>query len=106
MTADSQQRFAAEIKRLLKPDGQLLMSTPDRLIYTEKNQHQNPFHLQEFSKEEFAAFLGRYFSDVRLLCQRVYPCSYIWDSAETPHAMVRVPARTGEWRTTARFRGP
>ncbi len=84
LTADSQQRFATEIKRLLKPDGLLLMSTPDRLIYTEKNQHQNPFHLQEFSTEEFAAFLGSYFSDVRLLCQRVYPCSYIWDSAETP----------------------
>ncbi len=84
LTSDSQHRFAAEITRLLKPNGLLLMSTPDRLIYTEKNQHHNPFHLQEFSLEEFSAYLAHYFSNVRLLCQRVYPCSYIWDPLETP----------------------
>ena len=79
IAADAQQRFAAEIKRLLKPDGRLLISTPNRLIYTDKNQHQNPFHLHEFSPDEFTAFLGHYFSDIRILCQRVYPGSYIWD---------------------------
>src|SRR5579872_7354827 len=71
--ADAQRRFAAEIKRLLKPDGRLLISTPNRLIYTEKNQHHNPFHLQEFSPDEFTSFLGNYFTDIRILCQRVYP---------------------------------
>ena len=84
LTAEMQQRYARELKRLLKPAGQLLISTPNRLIYTERNQHRNPFHFHEFSTEEFAAFLGQYFTDVRLLCQRVYPASYIWDTTEPP----------------------
>jgi SAM-dependent methyltransferase len=84
LTAEAQQRYARELKRLLKPAGQLLISTPNRLIYTDKNQHRNPFHFHEFSTDEFAAFLGQFFTDVRLLCQRVYPASYIWDATEPP----------------------
>src|SRR5207244_9781454 len=82
LTADAQARFLAEIKRLLRPDGLLLISTPNRLTYNDGEQHHNPYHLQEFSAEEFAAFLDPRFRFTRLLRQRVFPSCYIWDAAE------------------------
>jgi len=77
----TQERFAAEIRRLLKPDGILLISTPNRATYSrEDGQGGNPYHFHEFTKDEFVAFLHRSFAHVRLLSQHVYPISYIWDA--------------------------
>src|SRR5205807_2560644 len=42
-------------------------------------QYHNPFHFHEFTQEEFSSFLSEYYADVRILCQRVYPGSYIWE---------------------------
>jgi SAM-dependent methyltransferase len=80
LTADGQVRFAAEIKRLLKPDGLLLISTPNRPVYTEQSRHHNPYHLCEFDRQEFTDYLRRHFAHVEMLCQRVYPGSYIWNA--------------------------
>ena len=40
---------------------------------------KNPYHLHEFTRDEFVAFLHRSFEHVQLLSQHVYPVSYIWD---------------------------
>jgi SAM-dependent methyltransferase len=77
----TQEEFALEIKRLLKPDGVLLMSTPNRLTYTPSPSEKNPYHLREFTTEEFLEFLRGHFETVRLLSQHVYPVSYIWNMA-------------------------
>jgi SAM-dependent methyltransferase len=79
LDAPSQERFASEIKRLLKPDGTLLVSTPDRMIYSDANAHQNHFHLREYSKQEYLEFLSRYFGHVCILSQHVFPISQIWN---------------------------
>jgi SAM-dependent methyltransferase len=80
LTADGQARFAAEIKRLLKPDGLLLISTPNRPVYTDRSGHHNPYHLHEFDRQEFVDYLRGHFAHVEVLCQRVYPGSYIWNA--------------------------
>jgi len=79
LSPESQRRFAQEIKRLLRPGGLLLISTPNRAIYSERNQHQNPFHQHELTRPEFSRFLTQYFRHVQVLSQRVYPGSYIWN---------------------------
>jgi SAM-dependent methyltransferase len=77
----TQEEFALEVKRLLKSDGVLLMSTPNRLTYTPSSSEKNPYHLREFSTEEFLQFLRGHFETVCLLSQHVYPVSYIWNMA-------------------------
>ncbi|OWK46496.1 class I SAM-dependent methyltransferase [Fimbriiglobus ruber] len=84
LTPDDQTHFLDEAKRLLKPGGLLLISTPNRVLYTERPRFHNPFHLHEFDQEEYAAFLGTRFRTVRTLSQHVYPCSYIWDDEPAP----------------------
>jgi 2-polyprenyl-3-methyl-5-hydroxy-6-metoxy-1,4-benzoquinol methylase len=79
LDAATQERFAREAKRLLKPDGGLLISTPNRIVYTEAIDHHNPYHLREFTGDEFLQFLHGYFEHVHMLSQRVYPASYIWN---------------------------
>lgn len=74
--------FLAECVRVLRDDGLLVCSTPDRYVYSPGIGADDPpwnrFHLHEFTAEEFTALAGRYFGDVeefgqnpqsRLLCR-------------------------------------
>jgi len=45
--------FFQEIKRVLRPDGLLVMSSPDRDVYSIKQGIQNPHHLKELNSREF-----------------------------------------------------
>jgi SAM-dependent methyltransferase len=62
--------FVAEVRRVLRPGGVFLISSPDRDIYSPPGSEANPYHKRELSRAEFAALLGGAFAHVRLLCQR------------------------------------
>ena len=53
--------FLLEVRRVLAPDGQFIVSTPNKLYYTESRgpQGANPFHVHEFDFDEFRAELQR-----------------------------------------------
>jgi ubiquinone/menaquinone biosynthesis C-methylase UbiE len=67
----------AEIKRVLKPSGTCIISTPDKLIYSDKKNYANPFHVKELYKQEFVQLLSGYFKHVTLLKQRFLSGSLI-----------------------------
>ena len=60
--------FLQEVRRVLSPDGQFIVSTPNRLYYTESRgiEGANPFHVHEFDFEEFRAELSAVFPHVAL----------------------------------------
>ena len=62
-------KMVAELKRVLKPDGVLLISTPDKLNYSDKPGYHNSFHKKELYKTEFEILLLQYFKNVQLLSQ-------------------------------------
>jgi GT2 family glycosyltransferase/SAM-dependent methyltransferase len=62
--------FYAEARRVLRPDGILLISTPDRDIYSPDGSRANSFHVRELTRAEFDAGLRARFPHVRMLLQR------------------------------------
>jgi 2-polyprenyl-3-methyl-5-hydroxy-6-metoxy-1,4-benzoquinol methylase len=63
-----QEAFVDELARVLRPDGVLVLSTPNA---PETNDApDNPFHLRELSREDFEALLRARFEGVELFGQR------------------------------------
>ena len=77
-----QDRMLYEIRRVLRPEGFLLISSPDKHEYSDVPGYHNEFHLKELYRQEFEALLQKHFSRHALLGQRVVFGSLI-ASAET-----------------------
>jgi SAM-dependent methyltransferase len=61
----------SEARRLLAPSGQFIVSTPNKLYYTESRGREgaNPFHVHEFEFDEFRAELEAVFPHVTLFLE-------------------------------------
>jgi len=62
--------FRAEVKRVLRPDGLLIISSPNRPVYSEESGQKNEFHVRELNRDEFVRFLREGFAHAHLLEQR------------------------------------
>jgi O-antigen biosynthesis protein len=58
-----------EFKRLLASNGMLLISTPNKLLYTDAKDQHNPYHIHEFYAKEFQELLSHVFPYITLLGQ-------------------------------------
>ena len=63
------ERLLAEARRVLTPSGQLMLSTPNRLYYSESRTEPNPFHFHEFDYQELCDALSRSFPYFQVLLQ-------------------------------------
>lgn len=79
-----QESMLCEIKRVLRPKGVLLISSPDKYEYSDVPGYQNPFHPKELYREEFDALLQRHFAHHALLGQRVIFGSVIVSPEQRP----------------------
>jgi len=63
--------FLQEVRRVLAPAGQLIVSTPNRLYYTESRgtEGANPFHVHEFDFDEFTRELKQFFPYVSMFLE-------------------------------------
>ncbi|MDN3567120.1 methyltransferase domain-containing protein [Paeniroseomonas aquatica] len=65
-----QEQFLAECRRVLRPGGLLLISTPDREVYSPDGSTANRFHVRELDLAEFHAALAPHFPHVGMFRQR------------------------------------
>jgi SAM-dependent methyltransferase len=59
-------RYVAEIRRVMKADGMLVLSTPNKLITSPTPGTLWPYHIHEFYPDELQALLARHFSQVEM----------------------------------------
>lgn len=78
-----QWKFLDEIARVLKEDGILVMSTPNKEIYSDRPNYHNEFHIKEFYQDEFLAFLSTRFSQIKLYNQFFENVCIVTDDTET-----------------------
>ena len=75
---EDHERLLSEVKRLLKDDGFLIISTPNKNMYSDNSNYTNPFHLKELNFDDFTHLLACYFSYNYLYGQQVITGSNIW----------------------------
>ena len=76
--------FIRELKRVLRPDGLLIISSPDKRNYSDVPNHQNPFHLRELYHEEFKELIRDNFKETTFAKQEYNPGSIIELECATP----------------------
>jgi O-antigen biosynthesis protein len=76
---DEHDLMMAEIKRVLKKDGILILSSPDKMEYSDKPNYVNPFHVKELYKDELVQLLNSNFKYNSILGQRIIYGSALFD---------------------------
>ena len=99
---DEQERVLAEVARVLADDGVLIISTPDRRLYSDATGQVNPYHRHELTYEEFSALLAGPFPHMAVWGQRTITGSHLGalgSTAEELSATEFFIERAGdEWR--------
>jgi SAM-dependent methyltransferase len=65
-----QEEFLDELARVLKPEGVLLISCPNKLEYSDKRGFTNEFHVRELYRDELERLVGSRFPHARWFGQR------------------------------------
>ena len=90
-------RMMQELCRVLRPNGLLLISSPNKLEYSDKPGYSNRFHLRELYTEEFVALVARYFAKTKRYGQKLSAASLIAHDADSSpfHFFAGTGVRTG-----------
>ncbi len=80
---DQHQEMMQEIRRVLRKDGVLLISSPDKLSYSDVPGSHNEFHVKELYQHEFKQLLEGYFDNIAYFGQRILFGSGIFAQSET-----------------------
>lgn len=81
---DRHHEMLAEIRRVLRRNGILVISSPNRKIYSEIEGHHNEFHVKELDFDEFDAVLKTQFPAVFYFGQRLAVGSSIYTLQSSP----------------------
>lgn len=74
---DKHNEMISEIKRVLKKEGVLIMSSPDKENYSIIPNYKNEFHVKELTRHDFFSLIKSNFKNVKEFYQKVNYCSLI-----------------------------
>jgi len=66
-----------ELRRVLRPNGLLIISTPEKLNYTDRREVKNAYHVKELYLKEFRDLISRHFGNTAIYFQQMSYCSLV-----------------------------
>jgi ubiquinone/menaquinone biosynthesis C-methylase UbiE len=94
--------FLDEIKRVLRADGVLIISSPNKAEYSDARGYANEFHVKELYREELVALIDSRFAHSQWLSQRNGFYSVIAPNSSTGAAFKTSAPSTGETITLSK----
>jgi ubiquinone/menaquinone biosynthesis C-methylase UbiE len=85
---ENQRGLLAEFRRVLAPGGFLLLSSPDKAVYTDRQKNRNEFHVKELYRKELEQLIAEFFPAFELWGQKLLFQSAIWSLNEKPEVSV------------------
>ncbi len=74
---DKHEEMISEIKRVMKIDGVCIVSSPDKLYYSDIPNYRNEFHVKELYYQEFKNLISRHFKKSIFYNQKIFVGSII-----------------------------
>ncbi len=106
---DRHEEMISEIRRVLRTNGLLVISSPNRIVYSELANYHNEFHVKELDYRELDTLLKKTFPSVSYFGQRPAVGSYIFslESAEiSSHTGMLTDSGTDVLERAARLADP
>lgn len=95
---DQHEQMLAEIRRVLRPGGLLIISSPNKQYYSIDPGYSNPYHVKELYRHELLELIGRYFPQQQLYSQRVVYGSLLISEGSAPFSSISAEGLgTGAW---------
>ena len=95
---DQHEAMMREIRRVLRPGGLVIMSSPNRPVYDQTLVEPNPYHVKELDEGEFVELLRTHFAHVALYGQRVAQGSFVSPHGQSEPGFVTLTERGAEER--------
>ncbi len=86
--SEEQHAFMSEIKRVLKPNGVLLLSSPDKHEYSDVPSYKNEYHIKELYKDELCDLINANFKNQKIYGQRIKYGSLIASTEESESSFI------------------
>jgi SAM-dependent methyltransferase len=68
---DKHEEMIREFKRISKPGGLLVISSPDKRYYSDLPGFHNPHHVKELYEDDFKRLIGAHFNNLHLYGQKI-----------------------------------
>lgn len=81
---DQHEEMLHEIKRVLRKDGVLLMSSPDKRYYSDLRNYINPYHIKELYFHDFKKLIKKHFKSAEFFFQNIFRGSIIVPENTSP----------------------
>lgn len=72
-----QKKFLSEVRRVLKSDGILILSSPNKSSFRARNKQENAYHINELEPEELTKMVEEHFPNIALYGQDAFYNSVI-----------------------------
>lgn len=95
---DQHEEMLAEIRRVLRPGGVMILSSPNKQYYSIEPGYSNPYHVKELFRHELVALVGRHFPQQQVYSQRVVYGSLLVADGNSPFdSILGTGPETCEW---------